>query len=591
MNAHKHWKVLGLIGGAALGVMGAQIKDAEACGCFTPPDPSVPVVQAGERIAFAMDNGQVTAHIQIQYQGNATDFGWLLPLPSVPTLQLGTDEMFNQLITQTQPKYRLNRTYEGNCSFGGSRFGGGGANAAPSAQGAAGGEGDSVNPPSPLVIQDSIGPYDYAVLHADSQDAMLQWLSDNHYFVPAGTTDSVGAYIRPGAYFLALKLHSGNSAGDLQPVVVKYASDLPMIPLVLTSVGAAPDMGIQVWMLGDGRAIPRNYYHTVLNDAVLDWNTAGSNYNDVVIRATKESVGRHTFVTEYAGTSTIMRNLLNAPGRFGSNAELAAQPDAISFIDYLNQHGFATFSNAQGGGPGGPAFGTNVYPSQLLGILAKYVPVPPALAAKGITPSSFYQSISYYLGSYQTQFPGDFTGYTINYQPAMMAMEIQDRVVQPTLDAGALFDKYNYLTRLYTTLSPENMDKDPVFSFNPGLADYANLHQAELTYHCGFFGRSNQLTTPATLKTADGWVIQYPYGTGSTFTPPALPASERIEILSEEGPPQVVTDNTKTIGSQLGGNGSGCAVGTDSRATETATGVGLLALLGGLLFWRRRRTA
>jgi hypothetical protein len=80
-------------------------NDAGACGCFTPPDPSVPIVQAGERILFSMQDGQVTAHIQIQYKGDAADFGWLLPLPSVPTLELGVDELFTQLTTTTQPQY------------------------------------------------------------------------------------------------------------------------------------------------------------------------------------------------------------------------------------------------------------------------------------------------------------------------------------------------------------------------------------------------------------------------------------------------------------------------------------------------------
>src|SRR4051812_13766286 len=159
------------IGGAALGLM-AGIHDASACGCFTPPDPSVPVVQAGERIAFAMDGGQGTAHIPIQYSGDAKEFGWLLPLPKIPTLELGTDELFNQLIATTQPKYKLNRVYEGNCSFDPSRFGGGfggGPQAAPSAN-----EGDvtgkGAEGPGVVVIQDSIGPYDYAVLRADSKD-------------------------------------------------------------------------------------------------------------------------------------------------------------------------------------------------------------------------------------------------------------------------------------------------------------------------------------------------------------------------------------------------------------------------------------
>ena len=111
--------------------------------------------------------------------------------------------------------------YDGNCGFNpASRRGrpaptGGGTGAGGFRRRRRGGS-------SPLVIQDSVGPYDYAVLKADSKDDMLKWLADNRYFVPAGTDQTVGAYIRPGAFFLALKLQSGKSAGDLQPVVVRY---------------------------------------------------------------------------------------------------------------------------------------------------------------------------------------------------------------------------------------------------------------------------------------------------------------------------------------------------------------------------------
>jgi hypothetical protein len=587
-NARTSKKFLALVGGAALGVSG-WASDAGACGCFTPPDPSVPVVQAGERIAFAQSNGQVTAHIQISYQGNAQDFGWLLPLPSVPTLTLGVDELFNQLTSTTQPKYKMNKVYEGNCSFDPSRFGGGGGFAgAPTANGAGGGSGDTAQNPSPLVIQSSIGPYDYAVLKADSQDAMLNWLTTNHYFVPAGTTDSVSAYIHPGAFFLALKLKSGASAGDLQPVVVNYASDLPMIPIVLTSTGAKPDMGIQVWMLGAGRAIPRNYYHTVIDDALIDWTTAGQNYNDVIIKATHEADGRHTFVTEYAGTSSVMKNVLNAPGRFGVQTDLAAQTDAQSFVDYMFAHQFGQAQNNQGGGPIA-SFGQQLT-SQELSILGNYIPVPPALLQKGIQPQNFYQSIDYYLGSYRQQFPNDFAGWTMNYQPTMMAQDLWDRVVTPTLQAGALFDQFPYLTRLYTTLSPEDMNKDPVFSWNPTLPDWPNEHDGTLTYHCGYFGRDSVATTPATLVTAAGWVIQYPYGTGTPFTPPdSLPASQYIQILAEEGDPQVVTDNTGAIKGALPMGSGGCGVSMGSRATETAGGLVLMLFAGTMLIVSRRR--
>jgi MYXO-CTERM domain-containing protein len=594
MNAQRRIKVLVAIGGTALVMAAAGFEGrAEACGCFAPPDPSVPIVQAGERIVFAMEDGNVVAHVQIQYAGkDGTDFGWLLPLPAVPVMAVGTDEIFNQLINTTQPKYRLTRVYEGNCSFDPSRFGRGGFGG-PQAAG-----GDANSPPSestgkgsPLVIQDSVGPYDYAVLRADDKTEMLNWLTQNRYFIPAGTDATVGPYIRPGAYFLALKLRAGNQAGDIVPVVLKYKSDLPMIPIILTSVAANPDMGIQVWMLGKGRAIPRNYYHTVINDSKINWLTSGANYNDVIIAATHEADGRHTFVTEYAGTAGVMKNVLNPAGRFGSQTELASMPSEIEFVSYLWSHGFGVANpGQQQGGPIGPGgqFGQS-FTSTLKGILGKYVPVPPALVAKNVSADQFYQNLSYYLGSYRLQNPGDFSGYTVNYVPTMMAQEIFDAVVKPTLEAGKLFDNHQYLTRLYTTLSPEDMNKDPVFSYNVGLRDVNNTHEASLTYHCGFFGRSNQATTPASLLTEQGWKMSFPYGTGQNndWTQPGGPSSVRIEILAEEGEPQVVVDNTDTIGSIVGSKAGGCGVTVGSRATETAGG--LLVLLGAALALVLRR--
>ncbi len=268
-------RLLAVAGGAALCLSAASAlypTDAIACGCFAPPDPSVPIVQAGERILFAQSNGQVTAYIQVQYSGKPGEFGWLLPLPAVPKTKAGTDgidvgvdELFSQLLATTQPKYRLTRVYD-ECGNNPSR------NSPTAAFGTAdSGAPSPQSPPSPLVVQDSVGPYDYAVLKADNKDLMVKWLNDNHYFIPTGTLDAAAPYLHPGAFFLALRLKAGLAAGDLQPVVLHYQSDLPMIPIILTSVAAQPNMGVQVWMLGAGRAIPRNYYHTVINDSQIDW--------------------------------------------------------------------------------------------------------------------------------------------------------------------------------------------------------------------------------------------------------------------------------------------------------------------------------
>ncbi len=552
-----------LAGATALGAA-LWAPAASACGCFTPPDPTVPIVQAGERILFAVDQGMVTSHVQIQYAGTAAEFGWLLPLPSVPTLELGSDEVFTDLYATTQPKYRLNLTFDSSCpqakNFPGPAYS---ATDGTNASEAGGGSSPGV---SPLVVQDSIGPYDYAVLKADSKDAMLNWLSTNRYFVPAGTDDTVAPYIRPGSYFLALKLRSGKAAGDLQPVVLHYASDAAMIPILLTSTGAQENMGVQVWMLGQGRAIPRNYHHTVINDALIDWQKSGANYNEVIIKAAGEAPGSHTFVTEFAGKSTVMSNQLSYPGRFGDTAILAAQPTALSFVNYLNAHGYAR---------------QNVYPAPLKAILAKYIPVPPKLAAQGISADQFYASYQYYTTS--TYYAKDLTDWTVDYQPQVMTDAIVEAVIKPTLAAGALFNVLPYLTRLYTTISPKDMNKDPVFSFNRGLPDIANVHEAKMKVGCNSITGSEN---SAWLTTEQGWNLNYPNGRfkAAALDLSTMPASLRIEILREEGLPVLATDNLQVISTTVNkAQGFGCSA---SGATALLMGLWPAAWL--LLRSRRR---
>jgi Uncharacterized protein conserved in bacteria (DUF2330) len=500
---------LALVGVAVLLLFLLAPARAEACGCFTPPDPTVPVVQAGERILFSVENGVVTAHVQVQYAGGGSEFGWLLPVPAVPTLELGSDELFTRLTLSTQPRYRVTTSYGAHCPLppvnGG--FGGGAATSGGPVDAGIGGV-------SPLVVQDSVGPYDYAVLRADSKDAMLAWLAANRYFVPAGTDASLTPYLQPGSYFLALKLRTGSTTGDLQPIVMHYASDLGVIPLTLTSTGATPNMGVQVFMLGTGRAIPRNYAHTVLNDARIDWSTNGGNYNDVIIAAVSEAEGRHSFITEYAGPGAAIGQSLAPSGRFGDRAELAAQPDVRSYLTYLFTHGFLAPTTS-----GMPAL-----PTPLKATLTRYVPLP-----TGVTAEVFYANYDQYSA----------TAPTPNFQPVVMTDEIWERVVLPLQTASTLFTRLPTLTRLYSTISPADMNRDPAFSFNPSLPAVSNIHTADLHIECDTAFRQ----TSWVLTTEQGWKLASPDGTVPTAKT-SLPASLRIEALGEEGAPTVLVDNT-----------------------------------------------
>lgn len=534
---------------------------ARACGCFAPPDPSQPVLQAGERILFAASGNQIEAHIQIQYSGRASEFGWLVPLPSVPKLEIGTDELFTALIGTTGPQFRvsIDAPY---CPApppppGGFAFG--------SDLGVARGDMGAAPGPSPLVVEDTIGPYDYAVLKGDGRQEMLDWLAKNRYFVPAGTDAALAPYIHPGGYFLALKLKSGQSAGDIQPVILRYQSDLPMIPIILTSVAALRDMPVQAWVLGSSRAIPRNYHHTVINEAALDWLRPESGWRGLVTEAVGEAPGRHTFVTEFAGPARVMEGVLDSNGtRFFDLPGLRKTSDAVAFLRGVRARGFAP--NAQ-----------------LFTILARYLPVPNEVMQFGppVTPGQFYWNIDFYSQRFPNlTFPP--------FDPAKLADELETKIAKPTLAVAKLFRDYKSLTHLFTTMSPADMNRDPVFSFNPDLPEVSNLHQATLRYGC--LGQG-QLVLES-VKLASGQVIRY--GGGRPATQGALPASRRIETLRESGPPEIVVDNAQRIAEALllpGLAAGGCSVSREPSGGEPAlalTAIALLIALGLAMAMRRR---
>src|SRR5688572_8635184 len=109
-------------------------RAASACGGFFCSQ-AQGVNQAAERIVFANNgDGTVTAVIEIQYQGPADEFSWLLPISSVPQgdqIAVGSSLSFQRLQQATNPQYSLTTRIEGTCDqepnqgFGGSAATGG----------------------------------------------------------------------------------------------------------------------------------------------------------------------------------------------------------------------------------------------------------------------------------------------------------------------------------------------------------------------------------------------------------------------------------------------------------------------------------
>ncbi len=534
---------------------------AAACGCFAAPSPAVPVVQAAERIVFAREDNRVVAHIEIQYEGAAEDFGWLIPLPTEPDFRLGAQELFDELENATAPTflYAQNTQFCGDdgggflsCSDDDTAFGG-----IPAAD-----QGDPNQPTRVLVKQFSAGPFESAALRADSKAEVLEWLEDNRYVVPDGGEDLLDPYIREGAFFLAIKLRSDADTGDLQPIVIEYEADNPMIPLILTQLGAVPDMGVLVWVLGDARAVPTNYRHVLINDEYIDWVNGAANYAQVIARAVDEAEDGHAFVTEYAGTSAPVVGVLDPQGRFGRRDEFESITDAIVYVTGLEQSGFDA--------------------EALRPIYEDFFPIAPRALEVGIDPDVYYQTMSDSLSAFDPNPEG--------FDPVAMTAAIWERIVEPTLAAGALLRRHGYLTRLYTAISPDEMTEDPTFAFNPDLPNVSNQRWATMIRLCD--PDDDNRPWQMTLNDGRRYYVSDPSVWTQRVNGAGAPRAAVIEQMRLEGPPIVEVDNRATLIAMSGSDGGG---GCRSTPRHRWSGLLNFALLFGsvigLRHFLRRREA
>ncbi len=280
-----------------------------------------------------------------------------------------------------------------------------------------------------------------------------------------------------------------------------------------------------------------------------------------------------------------MQNILDYQGRFGDLDALRATTDAINYVEYLTYNSYTTGGNT-------PPLFQPTFTSQVLGILQQHLPVPRKilreLTNQGQNASAFYLSYRYYVETDALARPDMYEDLDTTFDSVVLTQDLNEKVVIPTRKAGEMFTEHPYLTRMYTTLSPSEMTRDPVFSFNPDLPDVTNVHTARLIYYCGLIPNDTIETTPAVLVTEDGWELSFPHGTNENpWDNVGWPNSHYIQAVREEGEAENLVDNSAEILAAINardGGGGGC-----SAAGGAATGLGGLFLLGLVGFVRRRR--
>jgi hypothetical protein len=521
---------------------------ANACGGFFCQ--LVPIDQAGEQIVFRKDGIFVTAMVLIQYTGDAEEFSWVVPVSGIPELSVGSDAVFTALESSTRPQFILETNGQRCPSDDGDSFFGGSAPMSDSA-----GEGDDgVN----VVERLAVGPFDVELVSSNDAQALATWLNSNGYELTERGEELIGPYVNAGMNFVALKLQQNQGVGDIEPLIMRCQTGNATIPIRLTAVAAQDNMGVLVWLMGESRAVPLNYLHVTPNYTRLNWYSgtfnAYASYQGLITAAMDEAGGQG-FATDYAGTDFDPDTSLPTVQTYTDELVfLAGMDDDADFV--------ADLSN------------TFVFPQdKVLAILARELPLPEG-------EDSFIYSVPELLND-------TFSAEELADARAQIVVEIDDTIVKPLEDALAMFDGKPYMTRMYTTLSADEMTLDPAFSFNPDLDDQPLTRRAQMDLDCNF-GATTWTLTLGEGTGRNGELVINGSGNPPGFAAPTIDQesmwlSERVDT---SGPPEVDTLRTFGVARVIGTDGTsggacgsglfGCGGGAVGTLALTMLGLGLL---------------
>ena len=120
------------------------------------------------------------------------------------------------------------------------------------------------------------------------------------------------------------------------------------------------------------------------------------------------------------------------------------------------------------------------------------------------------------------------------FEPASFLEDVASEVIDPMVETQALFERTAVQTRLYTTMSADEMTMDPVFDFNADLPEVSNQHTADRFIECS--PAVSRFEAPWRVELASGDVLRgegggWPFDLATTD----MPASAVIKRVGPTG--------------------------------------------------------
>ncbi len=221
---------------------------AAACCYFAALDKDV--TQPAQRAFISWDEeARIEAFtVQPQFEGNADEFGMVIPTPSKPKLQEMPKDFFRSLavftILEPMDLSKFKRMMP-------LPMAGNGPMIARSSV-----ERSAAPPPVRVIEHGVVGNLDYKVLEADKADALFQWLKANKYHY-GGDEATLGYYIQQKWNFTVMKIDprqmkreaNGKFLGNITPTRFTFRTEKAIYPLRITQISVKDHTDVLLYVM------------------------------------------------------------------------------------------------------------------------------------------------------------------------------------------------------------------------------------------------------------------------------------------------------------------------------------------------------
>ena len=229
---------------ATLALLSAGSTGVRAACCYFSAK-NADILQPAQKVFITWDPSEKveTFTVQPKFEGNALDFGMVIPTPTQPKLHEMPRDFFKHLAIYTIMKRR--ESPQSQLLFvGRNRFRGLQERAALADAKAGEGKAEREDRPKVIVLETGVvGSLDYKIISAERADDLFQWLKDNKYSY-SGDEATLNYYVQKKWLFTVMKIDTmqmkrnkdGTFDGEVTPTRFQFTSEKLVYPLKITQI-------------------------------------------------------------------------------------------------------------------------------------------------------------------------------------------------------------------------------------------------------------------------------------------------------------------------------------------------------------------